>query len=506
MKIALAEGRRRRVAGASGRATQGVAADGAPQALPVFDLEAEAATLGAALIDPEETRSTIAETFDPEAFYLQEHQEIAAAVASRWRKSEAFDPVILRGELLDGGKRDAAELVFPLSKGLGTAANVGHYWRRLMDLAERREQGRPDELAALSLAEVLHQVEARVEQGVPHLATGFPKLDTALGGGFTVPSLNVLGAGPKSGKSTFAQIVAVQHVERGGVAYVLDLENGRPRFGRQLLCRRSRLGPRDVARALRDQRAGVFTSRTEAERWQKAKAWARETLGRALFVEFAPPQDLTRTLTAIRKFAGDRQLLVVIDSLQKLPGSLEDRRATVDGWVRYFERLRHQLDAVFLVISEIKRDMRGGYRPSESAFKESGGIEYAADLAMTLTRPSADEDEAAVSTLRVELARDCDEDPRGDVASYAPVRPFYGLEEVDPVPRKASGSRGRSGGKAASARDFLQEVLTEGPVHVSEVLARGRGAGFSEATLQRAKRDLDVGRCTLECKSAWRLP
>jgi hypothetical protein len=43
---------------------------------------------------------------------------------------------------------------------------------------------------------------------------------------------------------------------------------------------------------------------------------------------------------------------------------------------------------------------------ARAAFTELGGIEYAADLAMTLTRPTADEDATARATLRIEPARD----------------------------------------------------------------------------------------------------
>ena len=139
---------------------------------------------------------------------------------------------------------------------------------------------------------------------------------------------------------------------------------------------------------------------------------------------------------AARERAGDRQLLVVLDSLQKLPMGLEDRRAGVDAWMRLLERLRHEHEAAVLLISEIKRDQKGQYTAHEAAFKESGGIEYAADLAITLTRPTANESAEACSTLRVELARDCDDDPRGELAAYRPRFPFYGLEEIEPEKRQ----------------------------------------------------------------------
>jgi hypothetical protein len=362
------------------------------------------------------------------------------------------------------------------------------------------------DLARLTLFAAVFDEEERLEHGVPRVATGFARLDAALGGGLAIPSLNVLGAGPKALKSTWAQVLATRHVEAGGVAYVLDLENGRQRFLRRLLCRRAELGAKEVAAALRDERAGVFTSRQAAERWRAAKLWVRDEIGPRLFVEFAPPRDLARRLAAVRTIARDRPVLVVIDSLQKLPMDFADRRASTDQWVRLFERLRYELELVFVVVSEIKRDPRGGYTAHESAFKESGSIEYSADLAMTLTRPSADEDQEAVSTLRVELARDSDEDPRGDVASYAPVRPHYGLEEREPEERRKSKRRGPASEKVDAARAWLEELLlADGAIKVHEVIARAAEAGIPKATLYRARALLDVGDCTIQLRKGWRL-
>jgi hypothetical protein len=75
---------------------------------------------------------------------------------------------------------------------------------------------------------------------------------------------------------------------------------------------------------------------------------------------------------------------------------------------------------------------------------------------MTLTRPTADENADACSTLRVELARDCDDDPRGEVAGYRPLFPFYGLEEVEPEKRPVKARNG-----ASSRRQIASPRLVE---------------------------------------------
>jgi KaiC/GvpD/RAD55 family RecA-like ATPase len=385
-------------------------------------------------------------------------------------------------------------------------AKVHHPPANHVDQASTNESGTTDteSLDLISIAHILTTEEARIELGVERIPTGWSRLDRALGGGFTVPSLNVLGAAPKSGKSTFAQMFATHHVEGGGFVYYLDVENGKRRFIRQLLCRHARLGPAEAALALRDERAGVFTSREAVERWRAAKAWVRG-LGSNLYVEFRPPENFEARIKDIRELAGKRQLVVVVDSLQKLPGDLSDRRAVVDTWVRFFERLRHEHDAVFLVISEIKRAAGGGYVASESAFKESGGIEYAADLAMTLTRPGAEEGEEALATLRVELARDSDEDPRGNVASYSPVFPYYGLAEIDPV-RIEPPKPGRKPKASGAAKQFLRGLLGNGAAKVSDIRAKATAAGISRSTLNRVQNDLDIVECTVGLEPGWKMP
>jgi replicative DNA helicase len=373
---------------------------------------------------------------------------IASATFSVLEAGRPADPALVLVELRKTNAlpaRVAHPTVLALSAAIGTSAGFAYY---VSELETLRDTGTADALEGLSLRRALEVEEKHLESETQRIATGWDRLDRRLGGGLAVPSLTVLGAAPKSGKSTWAQIVAEHHVESGGVAYYVDLENGRRLFLRRVICRRARMGARDVAAAIRDVRAGVFKSRDEVERWQRAKQEVWEKLGDRLFVDASPPsqEELAARVAAARRRAGDRPLLVVIDSLQKLPMRLDERRAAVDEWLRRFERIRLEHNAALILISEIKRGS-SGYEAREDAFKESGGIEYTADLALTLTRPSADADDdaAAVSTMRVVLARDCDDDPKGIVASYKPRFPWYGLEETEPEEQQRRGPNVRDG-------------------------------------------------------------
>jgi replicative DNA helicase len=480
------------------------------RAARVVDVELERAALYALLSEPTTTWPIAREHWSPDLFAVPTHRLVAEAAARRIEAGSPGDAILVGSDLIAVGQPAAAQCIRGVVHQFGTVGNAAHYFERLAANRDAKVAAAADRdaevLGPLSVGQALASEASRLEEGVERVSSGWERLDAALGGGFAVPSLNILGAAPKSGKSTWAQIVATRHVEAGGVVYYLDLENGRRRFLRQLLCRRAELGGKDVANALRNRGDGIFASREAVERWQEAKRWVAETLVRGLFCEFTPPDDFAARLRAIRRVAGTRRLVVVVDSLQKLPGQLDDRRAVVDAWVRLFERLRHELDAVFVVISEIKRNGKGEYQASESAFKESGGIEYAADLAMTLTRPRADENEEAVSTLRVELARDADEDPRGDVASYAPVFPHYGLDERAPAARSAARRRGPRAEKGEAACAFLKRRLAAGPANAGEVVREGEAEGLSRTALYKARDEIGVVSCTLNLKAAWRLP
>jgi len=391
----------------------------------------------------------------------------------------------------------------------GTAVAVGqHLVEDRPAAVERFEEeraavagssGRP---GLATMGDLLDAELGRIEKGVPRLATGFPRFDAAIGGGLQVPSLNVIGAGPKSLKSSWCQVAAERHAASGGAVYYLDLENGATRFLRRLLCRKAGLGMREVATALESPGSPAFQTRDAVERWRAAQAWAKDL---PILLRFRPPDDLVADLEEAKRVAGDRTLLVVGDSLQKLPGDLSERRAVVDSWVRMLERLRLDLNLVILLVSEIRRG-REGYAPREDAFKESSGIEYGADLAFTLSRSAADEDGDETSTLRVELARDCEEDPRGDVASYRPVRPHYGIEEIDPEPRKSKRRPGPRAEARSAAEDFLRERLAAGPVRVHDLLAAAQQAGIPESTVRRAKTALGLVQRTVGMKKAWGLP
>jgi putative DNA primase/helicase len=65
-------------------------------------------------------------------------------------------------------------------------------------------------------------------------------------------------------------------------------------------------------------------------------------------------------------------------------------------------------------------------------------------------------------------------------------------QRADEALAAAQAASGDEGGERKEAADFLRMVLREAPVEVTEVMSQAKGAGFSTATLRRAKADLGI--------------
>lgn len=271
---------------------------------------------------------------------------------------------------------------------------------------------------------------ARLLAGRERVKTGFPELDRALGGGILVPTLAVLGAKPKCGKSTLLLTMASHVVTEGqGYAYVVDLENGMDRLLARLMCSLAAVDPSALGDSFEPPPA-----------WKAAED--QVTLGalaKRLFVETErrlTPSLLEDRIANVGNMARKDGVpfLVIIDSLQKLSVNLQDRRAGIDAWMRDLERLREKHGAAIVIASELKRPQQGTvYKPSEVALKESGDIEYCADLVLTLDRPEDDDNVFAgtrppePATMRILFNRD---GQTGRVARYGLVYPYHRIEEI----------------------------------------------------------------------------
>jgi len=105
--------------------------------------------------------------------------------------------------------------------------------------------------------------------------------------------------------------------------------------------------------------------------------------------------------------------------------NISDRRANIDTWLRSFERARDEFNATFLIISELSR---GNYDEAGiESFKESGDIEYTADLAMQIRK---DKDERGEEVLELHAVANRD----GETGVIGTYRPMYSICDFEELP------------------------------------------------------------------------
>jgi len=288
-----------------------------------------------------------------------------------------------------------------------------------------------------TLASQSERLVGYISTPVERVSTGWTLLDAALtepgcpAGGFAVPSLVVLGARPKEGKSLWAQHIVQSMVEKGAWCLYWDMENGAKRFIRRLAWRMAKLASAEYHRGL---------TPIEQARHDKAIRWISGGKGKRFCYKASKGGVDREAVTEWLQDAGaiippDDTFIMVVDSLQKLP-QLEklDRRGSIDAWLKFFEEAREQYNCVFLAVSELPREAYVK-KPSKDAappFKESGDVEYSCDLGMTFEPVGPGEPRSAY--LDIWWDRDGSRDIRR-VAKYTRILPYYQIIE-DPVRSK----------------------------------------------------------------------
>lgn len=286
----------------------------------------------------------------------------------------------------------------------------------------------------------VNYVESHRGRDLLGLETCFPKLNKALDG---LRGLNVLGAQPKAGKSTFFMQIASSIADEKKVPVIYyDFENGRQKIYTRTLCRISRMGERTI------HQKSLSTSERETyeatlKRFRKMLDFFKVVTDRKI-----NPDLMRKQIDFLRSQTSSADMLLIIDSLHKLPfGRLSERRSGIDEWLRNLESIRDNYGVTFMVISELGRALEGGYdaKPDLASFKETGDIEYTADNALVMTTSVSVYDQAGEAA---EVAEDSGRDQAaaerevvlwlvasremspGRIATYSVDYPFWGFREL----------------------------------------------------------------------------
>ena len=120
-----------------------VARSGVPlrDSIPPHNIDAEVATLGALLLDPE-ALSTVLRYLRADDFYRAAHRKVYQAILALFDRNEAIDLITLCDELGRVGELEACggmARVSQFTSAVPTSANVEYYARIVQALSMRRE-------------------------------------------------------------------------------------------------------------------------------------------------------------------------------------------------------------------------------------------------------------------------------------------------------------------------------------------------------------------------------
>ena len=242
----------------------------------------------------------------------------------------------------------------------------------------------------------------------------FPRLTSALMG---LREIIILAAQPKVGKTTFVLQIESEVAELGAGVIHYDFENGRYNLMMRECCRRF-----DI-----DYRTELLN-----KDWTGLDSMIKKLEGiknHGIITDRGLTIDKIRGhILDMRKTTGNENVLIVIDSLQKLPmENLRERRAAIDLWLRCFEELKAEDPYLtILLVSELSRD---GQKP-----KESGDIEYTGHFLLRLSKDQADDEiqkagyDNNIRKLWIEYARDV---RAGDYIKYQAEFSHWRFTELD---------------------------------------------------------------------------
>lgn len=346
---------------------------------------------------------------------LEKDEAPVDEVPAEWRLStepkkdaEKLADLYQRRLLAGAQERIAAALADDSVSGAELARQLEEEGAKVQAAIRELESGRAtyaSDLVADVIADARARYEERVESGRPvtGIRSGIPRLDEITGG--FEEGLYLLAAGPGVGKTTLATQVSKAVADSGDPAIFATFENSAHNLLTKILCAEAGLNTRDVRRGYADP-----------DRLARAAATLAPVLSRIVLVEgsgrLTVAQLRARALQAMNRCGSDK-CLIVVDYLQLwAKASVEMRglmsvRERVEALAAELRELAARLKNPVLAIASQNRTGAGlDYRRSGGAtldsLKESGDLEYAADVVMFLTE--SHEREATLPARAVDLS------------------------------------------------------------------------------------------------------
>ncbi len=390
--------------------------------------DAEAAVLAAAILSSEVVPD-IASALTPDDFYRPSHQVVFAAILELYRRDIPIDQLSLADYLEAAGQLNLVggkPFIIDLAGNSFALVN----WRQHVKIVRRCSVLRrliaastgitalafdapPDDIeqiiqqseamlftvtnkevenATHPLADFVAQAYAEIDNiaradgRVAGVATGFTDLDKVLLG-MRPGSLNIVGARPGVGKTSFALSLAANAAKAGVSVCFFSLEMSGSEIATRLLCAEARVSNEDV-------RAGKITP----EMWPELCTAAENLASLDFLIDDTAGTNVVEIRTKARRaLHGKENGLVIVDYLQLINPThrAENQNVAIGEISRSLKVLAKDLKVPVIALSQLSRevDRRPDKRPVLADLRDSGSIEQDADTVMFIDR-SLTEDEA----------------------------------------------------------------------------------------------------------------
>lgn len=323
--------------------------------------------------------------------YLGELQSGCASPRSAQRYAEIVREYAIRRDLLCVGDQISG---LAMDRSLSAAEALDKSQALAMGVAEQVAFGRsePKHVRGVLCSYVDDLIgrydNPKIARGI---STGFPDIDKRIPGGMDQGWMVVVAGRPGMGKTTFAIQIAAEYAKAGHGALILSQEMPDLQLGERLLSIYARV-PLEALRS-------AHLHDDQLERIAAASAALSES---PIWIDEQPALSLEQVRTKCRQVKRQEGLrLVVIDYLQLMVGSGENRTREISTITAGIKSLAKELRATVIALSQLNRQVenRPNKRPIMADLRESGSIEQDADLVIGLYRDEVYEDDSPYTGL-----------------------------------------------------------------------------------------------------------
>jgi replicative DNA helicase len=383
--------------------------------LPPQDLDAEIHVLGGILIDNKALKRAL-EVIDRIDFYLEKNRRVFSAMMALDQKKEPIDIITLCDSLRSFGVLDNAggpAYISSLADGVATAANIKHYCkiiknkslaRRSLELTNEVQNAISEggdvleimsklrydasqvashhsDVEVYTMGEVVKETFKHLEASYENkgsltgLPTGLKDLDKATSG-FQPGDFILLGGRPSMGKS----VLCDGFLNACGVpALFFSLEMSKERY-----CKRS------LSSSGRVNHARTTSAQFQESDWPKLTRAAGDLSSKPIYVIDKSNLNIDKIVSISERLYEEKQIgMIVIDYLQFISCRGRSREQEVSEISSKLKGLAKDLNIPLVALTALNRkvDERPDKRPMLSDLRESGMLEFDADVIMFIYRP-----------------------------------------------------------------------------------------------------------------------